>query len=325
MTFQAQHQRGQRARTKIGALRGAYHGDTLGAVGVGELDNFMTALFAPLLLRCERLVVPADPRRLLSGGDASLALETGTAAVRAFFATHGASLAAFVCEPLVQGAGGMFMWPAELLVVIREECNRHDVYLIFDEVMTGVGRTGTFLACEQAGVVPDVLCLSKMLTGGVLPLAVTCATEALYDVFWGEPHEAFLHGHTYTANPIACAVAAESLALFEERDLLGHAARLADRLRSTWARIADHETIRDARTLGCIAAARIVDPQSGQAPPESARVGLGIHRRALALGLLVRPIGETLYLVPPLATPLERIDLAVETLLRSLSPSSAAD
>jgi adenosylmethionine-8-amino-7-oxononanoate aminotransferase len=333
MTFQAQHQRGERGRTKVGALRGAYHGDTLGAVGVGELENFMTSVFAPLLLRCERVEVPSDPRRELAHargsehereGDVAATLERGRAALRLYFAEHGSSLAAFVCEPLVQGAGGMRMWPGELLLTLREECDRHGVYLVFDEVMTGFGRTGTFLACDRAAVVPDVLCLSKMLTGGMLPLSVTCATEALFDVFWGEPeeHKAFLHGHSYTANPIACAVAVESLRLLEETRLVDAARDLGESLRREWQRVAEHPRVRDARTLGAIAACRLVEPATGAAIAHPSHEGLALHRRALDHGLLVRPIGDCLYLMPPLATPRDRIPAIVDALVRSLDAGS---
>lgn len=326
MTFQAAFQRGERQRTKIGALRGAYHGDTLGAVGVGELENFMTSVFAPLLLRCERAEVPSDPRRLVTGdrdghdAEAHARIESAARALELYFATFGAQLAAFVCEPLVQGAGGMFMWPPELLRTLRAQCTAHGVSLIFDEVMTGFGRTGTFLASEQAGVVPDVLCLSKMLTGGLLPLAVTCATDALFEDFWGEPGDgrAFLHGHSYTANPIACAVAAESLALFEETRVLEHAAALATTLRDAWRTLAAHPALRDARTLGAIAAARLVDPRTGHPYSASQREGLALHLRALDEGLLVRPIGDCVYLVPPLTAPLDRVDAAVAALGRAL-------
>jgi adenosylmethionine-8-amino-7-oxononanoate aminotransferase len=312
MTFQAQHQRGQRNRTRLGALRGAYHGDTLGAVAVGELENFMTSIFQPLLLRCERLALPEDPRRFVGErGDASGVVEAGTRAIDAYFAAHGDTLAAFVCEPLVQGAGGMIMWPPELVRALRAACDRHGVYLVFDEVMTGFGRTGSFFALEQAGAIPDVLCLSKMLTGGMLPLAVTCATDALFQEFWGEPeeHKAFLHGHSYTANPIACAVAAASLSLYEERDLDGHVRALSERLRSAWAKLDTHPAVRDARTIGAIAAARLVHPKRAGA----------IQAAALARGLLVRPIGDCLYLLPPLATPIDRIDAVVDALRESLA------
>ncbi|MBI4913688.1 MAG: adenosylmethionine--8-amino-7-oxononanoate transaminase [Acidobacteria bacterium] len=322
MAFQAQLQRGQRDRTRFGALQGGYHGDTLGAVGVGELDNFMTGIFRPLLLACARVAVPEDPRRQvlpeLEGWE--VRLEDARADLRAFFGEHGAHLAAFIAEPLVQGAAGMRMWPPELLQELRALCDAHGVYLILDEVMTGFGRTGTLFAHTQAGVDPDLLCLSKGLTGGLLPLALTWASEDIYQAFWGDYTEgrAFLHGHSFTANPLACAVACASLSLFDEEPVLARAQELGTALRASWSGLAGHPAVRDARHLGCIAACRIVDPRTGAPHPPEARFPWRFHRKVLDHGLLVRPIGDCLYLLPPLATPPGRIREAVEVLGRLL-------
>ena len=278
MAFQAQLQRGEKGRDRFGALRSGYHGDTLGAVGVGELENFMTGLFRPLLLACERLEVPEDPRREvqpdLTGWPARL--DAAREAIRTFFNLHGGRLAAFIAEPLIQCAGGMRMWPPELLRELRDQCDIHGVYLILDEVATGFGRTGTFLACEQAAVAPDLLCLSKGLTGGTLPLSMTWATEAIYGHFWGEPgsDRAFLHGHSYTANPTACAVACASLALFDDEPVLAQAASLHTALKEAFTRLAGHPAVRQARALGTIGACRLVDPSTGQAHDPEARLRL---------------------------------------------------
>jgi adenosylmethionine-8-amino-7-oxononanoate aminotransferase len=319
MAFQAQLQRGEQGRDRFGALRGGYHGDTLGAVGVGELENFMTGLFRPLLLACERLEVPEDPRREiqpdLAGWPARL--DAARESLRAFFGAQGERLAAFVAEPLIQCAGGMRMWPPELLQELRIQCDAHRVYLILDEVATGFGRTGTFLASEQAAVAPDLLCLSKGLTGGTLPLSLTWATEEIYRHFWGEPASgrAFLHGHSYTANPTACAVACASLALFDDEPVLANAQALAIAMRAAFTSLSGHPAVRQARTLGTIGACRLVDPATGQAHAPEVRFGWRLHRRALEHGLLVRPIGDCLYLMPPLNTPPARIAEAGETLL----------
>lgn len=319
MAFQAQLQRGQKGRDRFGALRGGYHGDTLGAVGVGELENFMTGLFRPLLLACERLEVPEDPRRELapdlSGWDGRL--ETARQTMRAFFASHGERLAAFIAEPLIQCAGGMRMWPPELLQDLRAQCDAHGVYLILDEVATGFGRTGTFLACEQAGVEPDLLCLSKGLTGGTLPLSLTWATDELYSHFWGTPASgrAFLHGHSYTGNATACAVACASLALFDDEPVLANAAALNEAMTAAFTALTAHPAVRQARVLGAIGACRLVDPATGAAHDPEARFGWRLHRRALDHGLLVRPIGDCLYLLPPLSTPPSRLAEAAAILL----------
>ncbi|HJW33596.1 MAG TPA: adenosylmethionine--8-amino-7-oxononanoate transaminase [Holophagaceae bacterium] len=322
MAFQAQLQRGETQRTRFGALREGYHGDTLGAVGVGELDNYFSGLFRPLLLACDRLAVPEDPRREL-GADLSdwpARLEAARAEMKAWFATHGGQLAAFIAEPLIQCAGGMRMWPPELVQELRTQCDAHGVLLIFDEVATGFGRTGTFLALEQAGVAPDVLCLSKGLTGGTLPLSLTWATEALFEAFLGDwaSGRAFLHGHSYTANPTACAVASASLALFDEAPVLARAQDLGQALTSVFGRLAGHPAVRRPRVLGAIGACQLVDPATGTPHAAAERRGWRLHRRALERGLLVRPIGDCLYLLPPLATPPERIEAAGEVLLELL-------
>jgi adenosylmethionine---8-amino-7-oxononanoate aminotransferase len=323
MAFQAQLQRGAKGRDRFGALRGGYHGDTLGAVGVGELENFMTGLFSPLLLACDRLEVPEDPRRELHPDLTGWPerLESARRAIGDFFTRRGERLAAFIAEPLIQCAGGMRMWPPELLQELRIQCDAHGVYLILDEVATGFGRTGTFLACEQAGVAPDLLCLSKGLTGGTLPLSMTWATEAIYSHFWGEPASgrAFLHGHSYTANATACAVACASLALFDDEPVMAHAASLHLELKAAFTTLAAHPAVRQARVLGTIGACRLVDPATGVAHDPEARFGWNLHRRALDHGLLVRPIGDCLYLMPPLSTPPTRIGEAAETLLHLLS------
>ena len=325
MAFQAQLQRGEKGRDRFGALRSGYHGDTLGAVGVGELENFMTGLFRPLLLACERLEVPEDPRCEvqpdLTGW--SERLEGSRQELRAFFSLHGGRLAAFIAEPLVQCAGGMRMWPPELLQELRVQCDTHGVYLILDEVATGFGRTGTFLASDQTGVAPDLLCLSKGLTGGMLPLSMTWATEAIYGHFWGEPASgrAFLHGHSYTANATACAVACASLALFDDEPVLANAALLHLAMKAAFTALAAHPAVRQARVLGTIGACRLVDPATGQGHDPGARFGWRLHRRALDQGLLVRPIGDCLYLMPPLSTPPARIAEAAETLLSLLDES----
>ncbi len=318
MAFQAQLQRGERGRTRFGALREGYHGDTLGAVGVGELDNFMSGLFRPLLCACDRLEVPEDPRREL-GADLSdwpERLEAALEAVRTFFATHGEHLAAFIAEPLVQGAGGMRMWPVEVFQELRRQCDAHRVYLIADEVMTGFGRTGTLFACEQAGVSPDLMCLSKGLTGGMLPLSLTWATEELFGHFWGDYAEGrtFFHGHSYTANPLACAVACASLALFDEEPVLARAQALGQALWQGFSDLAIHPAVRRPRQLGAIAACNLVDPATGRPHPIEARIGWRLHRAALDHGLLARPIGDCLYLLPPLGTPPERVREACRTL-----------
>jgi adenosylmethionine-8-amino-7-oxononanoate aminotransferase len=322
MAFQAQLQQGREGRTRFGALAGGYHGDTLGAVAVGELDNFLTGIFRPLLAACDRLAVPEDPRRELAPDlttwEATLA--AALEEVRRYFAEHGGHLAAFIAEPLVQGAGGMRMWPPEVLREIRAQCDAFGVYLILDEVMVGFGRTGTLFTHEQTGVAPDFLCLSKGLTGGILPLSLTWTTDAVYGHFWGDyaQFRTFFHGHSYTANPLACAVACASLALFDDEPVLARAQALGAAMREAWGALAGHPMVRRPRTLGTIAACQVVDPATGAPHALERRFSWHFHRRALDHGLLIRPIGDCLYLLPPLSTPPERIRDAVATVVTLL-------
>jgi adenosylmethionine-8-amino-7-oxononanoate aminotransferase len=169
---------------------------------------------------------------------------------------------------------------------------------------------------DSCGAVPDFLCLSKGLTGGVLPLALTWATDDVYELFWGDFSEGrtFFHGHTHTANATACAVANASLALFDEEPVLARAQKLSESLREVWGRLAGHPALRRARTLGCIAAAQIVDPKTGRPHDPGLRFGWRLHRKALGRGLLIRPMGDCLYLMPPLAAPPERVFEAVDVI-----------
>jgi adenosylmethionine-8-amino-7-oxononanoate aminotransferase len=313
MAFQAQLQRGEGGRTRFGALRDGYHGDTLGAVGVGELDNWLTGLFRPLLMACDRLEMPEDPRYEIKSQNQGPQLESAISEIQNYFVAHGSNMAAFIAEPLVQGAGGMRFWAPELLHEIRKQCYQYGVYLILDEVMTGFGRTGHFFALDACNVVPDFLCLSKGLTGGILPLALTWTTDDVYSLFWGDVSEGrtFFHGHTHTANATVCALACASLSLFDDGALLGRAEKLAQAMKEAWAQLADHPSIRKTRVLGCIAAAQIVDPKTGMPHDPNLRYGWKLHRMALDHGLLIRPMGDCLYLMPPLVTPPERVFEAV--------------
>ncbi len=199
-------------------------------------------------------------------------------------------------------------------------CSGHGSYLFLDEVMTGFGRTGTLFAHTQAQIAPDLLCLSKGLTGGILPLSLTWATEEIYGHFLGAPASgrAFLHGHSFTGNPLACAVACASLALFDEQPVMARAEDLNQGLRRAFGRLAGHPAVRRPRVLGGIAACQVVDPATGLPHPPEAAWSWRFHRRALDQGLLLRPIGDCLYFLPPLSTPPDRLEEATDTVLTLL-------
>jgi adenosylmethionine---8-amino-7-oxononanoate aminotransferase len=299
MAFQYWQQRGGQhvRRTSFVRLRDAYHGDTIGSVSVGGIDLFH-ATYKPLLF-------------------GSHAAEPGDAADMArILAAHEEEIAAVVVEPLVQGAAGMLLHPPGYLHAVRELCDRHDVFLVCDEVATGFGRTGTMFACEQEAVAPDFLCLAKGLTGGYLPLAATLTTERVHDAFLGKHAEfrTFFHGHTYTGNPLACAAALASLDLFaEERTLerLQPKIELLDQLLVDLIEPLDH--VAEVRRRGFMCGIELAGDVRGRAPYDpSLRMGHQVTLEARARGAIVRPLGDVVVLMPPLAIEADTLEELVE-------------
>ncbi|MDN4630812.1 adenosylmethionine--8-amino-7-oxononanoate transaminase [Sphingomonas sp. PsM26] len=284
-------------RDRILVLEHSYHGDTIGAMSVGARGVFNQA-YGALLFDVGTIPFPAAGREQAT-------LDALEAACR-----H--QPAAFIVEPLVLGAGGMLLYPAWVLAEMRAICARHDVLFIADEVMTGWGRTGTLLACEQAGVVPDILCLSKGLTGGAVPLAVTLATEPIYDAhFSTDRSKMFFHSSSYTANPIACAAANANLAVWREEPVLDRVADLTARQAANLASLADHRNVRGARTLGTITAVDLVDPAGGG---YLSNLGPALLKRFRDADLLLRPLGNTVYVMPPYSiepADLDRVHAAI--------------
>jgi adenosylmethionine-8-amino-7-oxononanoate aminotransferase len=280
MAFQYQQQRGgQHARrTSFVHLREAYHGDTIGSVSVGGIDLFHAA-YRPLLFE-GHAAEPGD------AGDLARILSA-----------HGEEIAAVILEPLVQGAAGIITHPPGYLRAVRELCDEHGVLLICDEVATGFGRTGTMFACEQEGVSPDLLCLAKGLTGGYMPLAATLATERIYEGFLGAPEDqrTFFHGHTYTGNPLACAAALANLDAFETEGTLERLQAKIALLEELLEAIAGQPEVAEVRSRGFM-----VGIDLGEHDPEL-RVGHRVTLEARRRGAIIRPLGETIVLMPPLA------------------------
>jgi adenosylmethionine-8-amino-7-oxononanoate aminotransferase len=278
IAFQFQQQRGESGRTSFVKLRDAYHGDTIGSVSVGGIDTFHAA-YGPLLF----------PTHAAEPGDA--------ADLERVLAAHAAEVAAVIVEPLVQGAAGMIVHPPGYLRAVRELCDAHGVLLICDEVATGFGRTGTMFACEQEDVAPDIMCVAKGITGGYLPLAATLATEAIYEGFLGAPSESrtFFHGHTYTGNPLACAAALASLDVFEEERTLAKLATKIELLEGMLAAVAAMPEVAEVRWRGFM-----IGIDLGAHDPDL-RIGHRVTLAARERGAIVRPLGDTIVLVPPLA------------------------
>ncbi len=210
-------------------------------------------------------------------------------------------MAAVLVEPMLQAAGGMIVWPAEFLAGVRKLCDQHGVLFIADEVLTGFGRTGRMFACEHAGVSPDIICLSKALTGGYLPLGATVATEAIYDAFLSEDRSrTFFHGHSFTANPIACAVACASLDVFEDTDALAKVRALEGWLKAGLEPLRALPLVGDVRVIGGVGILELVaDKQTKAAGGYLDTLGPRLTAAFLERGLLLRPLGNVLYLMPP--------------------------
>jgi adenosylmethionine-8-amino-7-oxononanoate aminotransferase len=230
-------------------------------------------------------------------------------------AEHHQDIAAVIVEPLIQGAGGMRMYHPIYLKLLREACDRYEVHLIHDEIAVGFGRTGTMFACEQAGITPDFLCLSKALTGGYLPMAAVLTTDRVYQAFYDdyETLRAFLHSHTYTGNPLACAAALATLDIFEQDNVIEANKRLAARMAQATAHLADHRHVAEVRQTGMALAIEMVqDKASRAAYPWQERRGLRVYEHALSRGALLRPLGSVVYFLPPYCITEEQIDFLAE-------------
>lgn len=310
MAFQYHQQRGDRARVRFATLTDAYHGDTLGAVSVGAMELFHE-LFRPLLFGSVALPAPRTP----GGAEEARCLEEALARLEA----HGASLAALIVEPLVQGAAGMKMHSEEYLRAVIAKAREVGALVIADEVAVGFGRLGTMFAMEQVGTAPDLMTLAKGLSAGYLPLAATLASEPIYEAFLAEPeaYRQFFHGHTYTGNPLACAVALASLDLFETNDVLGHVAVIADHLARRLAPLRDHPRVAGIRQRGVLVGVDLVQ-SDGRPWPASVRAGHRVCMACRPLGLVLRPLGDTVVINPPLAVSVAEVDHLVDVLLRAI-------
>jgi adenosylmethionine-8-amino-7-oxononanoate aminotransferase len=294
MAIQLWRNRGERHRRLFVSLEHAYHGDTFGAMAAGGVSAFREQ-FGDLLFEVRRARAPccelaARGAGLPCGGERSPSIEEG-------LERDSASIAAVIIEPILQGAGGMKVHPPAFLRRVRELTAERGIPLIADEVLTGFGRTGTLFACEQGPVEPDILCLSKAITGGCLPLGATLATEEIHAAFLSEDRSrAFLHGHSYTANALACAAALESLRIIDDEGSLARVKALERIFAERLDRIRKRPPVRDVRGVGAIAAVEIEVPGEGGYLDE---IGPALGRRFLERGILLRPLGNVIYFMPP--------------------------
>ena len=309
MSFHYWRNHGRTGKTRFIALRGSYHGETLGALAVTDIAIFRDT-YAPLL-RDVDLVPSPDARQAAPGESARDVAVRAAGALAAHLERHGDTTAALILEPLVQCATGMAMYDPEYLRRARELCTRYGVHLIADEIAVGFGRTGTLFACEQAGIAPDFLCLSKGITGGFLPLSVVMTTDDVYAAFYDDAiARGFLHSHSYTGNPLACRAALAVLDVLEQENVLERNRSLAAWMNGRIAGWRTHPRVRNLRHLGMIWAFDLADVDPG--------AGRAFYQRALGAGLLLRPLGNTVYWMPPYAVGEAELDLLASGIERLL-------
>ena len=313
MSFHYWRNSGQPTKQRFVTLTNSYHGETVAAMSVGDVALF-TDTYKPLLL--DTFKVPSPDCYLRPEG---MSWEEHSrnmfADMEQTLAEHHREIAAVIVEPLIQGAGGMRMYHPIYLKLLREACDRYDVHLIHDEIAVGFGRTGTMFACEQAGITPDFLCLSKALTGGYLPMAAVLTTDKLYQAFYDDYStlRAFLHSHTYTGNPLACAAALATLDIFEQDNVIEANKALATRMTTATAHLADHPHVAEVRQTGMAVAIEMVADKASKTPyPWQERRGLKVYQHALQRGALLRPLGSVVYFLPPYTITEEQIDFLAE-------------
>ena len=313
MSFHYWRNFGRERKRRFVTLANSYHGETLGALAVGNVELYK-AIYKPLLMDVITVDSP-DCFEREAGETWEAHSRRKFAAMEETLARHADEIAAVLVEPLVQCAAGMRMYDPVYLKLLRAACDRHGVHLIADEIAVGFGRTGTLFACEQAGIRPDFLCLSKGLTGGYLPLSVVLTTEPVYAAFYDEyvRLNAFLHSHSYTGNALACAAARATLKIFAEDRVLERNAALAARMGERARPLAEHPHVAEVRQRGMILAIELVRDKSRREPYAwQERRGLGVYRHGLARGALLRPIGNVVYFMPPYVISPEEIDFMVQ-------------
>ena len=323
MAFHWFHNRGEHRRTKFIALENGYHGETLGALAVGDIPLYRR-VYAPLL--AEALFAPSPDAYLAQPGESPAECAARAAdALAALLDRHAGEVCAVIVEPRVQCAGGMRVHHPDYLTRVRELCDASGAFLIADEIAVGFGRTGTLFASEQSGVMPDLLCLSKGLTGGFMPLAAVLATQAIYDGFLDDSRErAFLHSHSYTGNPLACAAALASLAVFRDDDILARNRTTARAMATLAEPLAAHRHVADVRQAGMVLAFELTRDGDKATPfPAAARVGLKAYRAALARGVVLRPLGDVLYWMPPYCVDEEHLQLLADVTRHAIEDATA--
>lgn len=319
MSFHYYRNRGDNQKTKFICLSNSYHGETLGALSVGDVPLYKST-YAPLLMQA--ITAPSPDCYLRQPGNpwhehSTLQFNE----MRKLLQQHAHEVCAVIVEPLVQCAGGMRMYDPVYLTLLRKACDEFDVQLIVDEIATGFGRTGTLFACEQANITPDYLCLGKGLTGGYLPLSVVLTTDKIYQAFYSDYAnlKGFLHSHSYTGNPLACAAANATLDLFEQRSTLTRNAQLARHMAKSVDSLRDHPHVAEIRQTGMILAIELVKNRlTGEPYPWQERRGLRVYQYGLKHQVLLRPLGNVVYFMPPYVISEDEITLLAQTTINAI-------
>ena len=316
MSLQYWHQQGQPKRTTFISLENGYHGETLGSLAVTDIPLF-SSQYRPLLINHLRAPSPDLSLKPAAQLEADY-LEQRISAMENLLVAHPQQVCAIIVEPLVQGAAGMKMYPAHYLKELRSLCNRYHVHLILDEIAVGFGRTGTLFAHEQAGICPDFLCLSKGLTAGYLPMSCVMTTDEVYRAFYSpDVARGFLHSHSFTGNPLAARAALASLELFEQDNILEKNRHTSAYMTEKLQALKQHAHIRHVRQTGMIAAFDLAEQDGSPYPSEQQR-GKLLAKHAIEHGVLLRPIGNHVYFIPPYCVSTQDIDLMFDVAIQAL-------
>ena len=314
VSFQYHYQTGNPQKKRFMALSDAYHGETIGALSVGGVDLY-SEIYKPILLDISRIQGP-DCFRCPYGKNREECNCECIEHAEKTFEKYGDETCALLVEPLLQGSAGMKIYPPLYLKKLRELCNKYNVHLIADEIATGYGRTGKMFACNHAGIAPDIMCLSKGLTGGYMPMAIFVTTQKIYDAFYADYNsgKAFMHSHTYSGNPLACSAAIEVLNILEEEKIIEKACENAkyfnELIKETFL---PHKNVGEVRSIGLINAIELVKDKKTKEPFDSKlRTGYQIYKKALKNGVLLRPLGDVIYFNPPLIIEKNDMDFVVE-------------
>ncbi|MDZ7734819.1 MAG: adenosylmethionine--8-amino-7-oxononanoate transaminase [Gammaproteobacteria bacterium] len=313
MSFHYWQNTGRTRKSRFAGLENGYHGETIGALSVSDVPLYKKT-YGPLLWQCLHAPSP-DCFQREPGESWEACSRRRFEPMRQLLEQHAEELCAVIVEPLVQCAGHMRMYHPVYLQLLREACDEYEVHLIADEIAVGFGRTGTMFACEQAGITPDFMCLSKGLTGGYLPLSVTLTNERIYQAFYDDYENltAFLHSHSYCGNPLGCSAALATLDLFDATPVLADNRELARVMADAAAPLADHPHVAEVRQYGMIQAMEMIKNKNTREPyPWQERRGLTVYHHAMSKGVFLRPLGNVVYFMPPYVITAEQIRWVLE-------------